>query len=92
MFFVYLPGIPPNDLKEHEKQKQGSRSNDSGSDDDEPAAKKAKPEGLLGNAPNVMPGVPNMVQGMMPPPGMAPGMAMGHMMSPMGPPFMAHPG
>lgn len=91
MFFVYLPGIPPNDLKEHERQKQGSRGNDSGSDDDEPAAKRAKPEGLLGNAPGVMTGMPGMVQGMMPPPGLAPGMSMGHMMS-MGPPFMTHPG
>lgn len=91
MFFVYVPGIPPNDLKEHERQKQGSRGTDSGSDDDEPAAKRLKPEGLLGNAPGVIPGVPNMVQGMMPPPGLAPGMPMGPMMS-MGPPFMTHHG
>lgn len=91
MFFVYLPGIPPNDLKEHERQKQGSRGADSGSDDDEPAAKRVKPEGLLGNAPAVMTGMPGMVQGMMPPPGLAPGMSMGHMMS-MGSPFMTHPG
>lgn len=91
MYFVYLPGIPPNDLKEHERQKQGTRGNDSGSDEDEPAVKRPKPEGLLGTAPGVMAAVPGMVQGMMPPPGMAPGMPMGHMMS-MGPPFMAHPG
>lgn len=81
MFFVYLPGIPAADLREHERQKQGSRpSNDSGSDDDEPTTKRPKPEGLLGNAPGVMQGVPNMVPGMMPPPGMPPGMGMGPMM------------
>ncbi|CAH1100615.1 unnamed protein product [Psylliodes chrysocephalus] len=76
-----MEGIPAADLREHERQKQGSRpSNDSGSDDDEPTTKRPKPEGLLGNAPGVMQGVPNMVPGMMPPPGMPPGMGMGPMM------------
>lgn len=87
MFYVYLPGIPPNDLKEHERQKQGSRGNESGSDDDEPAIKRTKPEGLLGSAPGMVPGVAGMVQGMMPPPGMP----MGAMLQ-MAPPFMTHPG
>lgn len=93
MFFAFLPGIPAADLKEHERQKQGSR-NDSGSEDDEPAAKRSKPEGLLGNAPALMPGMPNMMQGMMHPPGMPPGMHMGPMMGMGhmgGPPFMPHP-
>lgn len=89
MFF--FQGIPPNDLKEHERQKQGTRGNDSGSDDDEPSQKKVKQEGLLGNAPGVMQGMPGMMQGMMPPPGMPPGIPMGHMM-PMGPHFAMHPG
>lgn len=83
-------GIPAADLKEHERQKQGSRSNDSGSDDDEPTNKRVKTEGLLGNAPGVMQGVPGMMPGMIPPPSLPPGMQMGHMMH-MGPPFM-HPG
>ncbi|CAG9817908.1 unnamed protein product [Phaedon cochleariae] len=92
-----MEGIPAADLREHERQKQGSRptTNDSGSDDDEPATKRPKPEGLLGNAPGVMQGMPpGMVPGMMPPPGMAPGMQMGHMMqmAQMGSHFMHHPG
>lgn len=37
-----MEGIPAADLKEHEKQKNGNRSE---SDDDEPVTKKAKPEG-----------------------------------------------
>ncbi|XP_022917009.1 BUB3-interacting and GLEBS motif-containing protein ZNF207 isoform X2 [Onthophagus taurus] len=85
-----MEGIPPNDLKEHERHKGGSRL-DSDDDDDEPATKKSKPEGLLGTAPGVP--VQGMVPGMMPPPmGMPPGIPMGHMM-PMGhmhPPFMHH--
>lgn len=84
-------GIPASDLKEHERQKVGTRG-DSDDEDDEPAMKKPKPEGLLGSAPGVP--VPGMVPGMMPPPmGMPPGLTMGHMMQmgPMGPPFM-HPG
>lgn len=99
-----MEGIPPNDLKEHERQKQGARGTDSGSDDDEPASKRAKPEGLLGNAPAGAMGMPPtrphhppgpmppgmLPPGMMPPPGMPPGIHMGPMMH-MGPPFM-HPG
>lgn len=88
-----ISGIPAADLKEHERQKAGSREDSD--DDDEPAAKKAKPEGLLGSAPGMVTGMPGMgvVPGMMPPPGMSgmpPGL-MGHMMGHMGPPFM-HPG
>lgn len=89
-------GIPSVDLKEHERQRQGSRSTASGSDDDdEPTAKRAKPEGLLGTAPSVMPTLPGMMPpGMLPAgiPGMPPGIPMSHVMSMghMGPPFM-HP-
>lgn len=39
-----MDGIPPEDLKEHERQKTGSGAR-SDSDDDEPASKRAKPEG-----------------------------------------------
>ncbi|KAL3272601.1 hypothetical protein HHI36_014071 [Cryptolaemus montrouzieri] len=81
-----MEGIPATDLKEHERQRQGG--NDSGSDD-EPAPKKAKPEGLLGNAPGGPQHPGMMPPGMMPPPGMPPGMSMGPMMHM--PPFM-HPG
>lgn len=99
VFSLNTSGIPSNDLKEHERNRSGSRSSiGSGSDDDdEPVAKKSKPEGLLGTAPNVMTSVPGMVPaGMLPPhgiPGMPPGIPMGHMMQmgPMGPQFM-HPG
>ncbi|KAK9752180.1 hypothetical protein QE152_g4387 [Popillia japonica] len=86
-----MEGIPSSDLKEHERQKVGTRG-DSDDDDDEPAIKKPKPEGLLGTAPGVS--VQGMVPGMMPPPmGMPPGIPMGPMMSMghMAPPFM-HPG
>lgn len=37
-----MDGIPPEDLKEHEKQKTGGKSE---SEDDEPATKRPKPEG-----------------------------------------------
>lgn len=90
-FTFSLSGIPAADLKEHERQKQNSRGAES-SDEDEPANKRPKPEGLLGNAPpgmQVLP--PGMIHGMVhPPPGMPPGMqmmSMGHMA---GHPFM-HP-
>lgn len=39
-----MDGIPPEDLKEHERQKTGSGGR-SDSDDDEPASKRTKPEG-----------------------------------------------
>ncbi|XP_021942194.1 BUB3-interacting and GLEBS motif-containing protein ZNF207 isoform X2 [Zootermopsis nevadensis] len=94
-----MEGIPPEDIKEHERQKQGKqiqggRPGSPSSGEDEPAPKKAKPEGLLGNGP----GPGGMMQGMMPPQGpmhhhsMAPmgqfGPSMGHhMMGPMGPPI-----
>ncbi|KAJ9586553.1 hypothetical protein L9F63_028403, partial [Diploptera punctata] len=51
-----MEGIPPDDVKEHERQKQGKqmqggRPGSPSSGEDEPAPKKAKPEGLLGNGP-----------------------------------------
>ncbi|KAJ9595506.1 hypothetical protein L9F63_013271, partial [Diploptera punctata] len=97
-----MEGIPPDDVKEHERQKQGKqmqggRPGSPSSGEDEPAPKKAKPEGLLGNGPGPLPGPGGMMQGMMPPQGpmphhMAPmgqfGPPMGHpMMGPMGPPM-----
>lgn len=39
-----MEGIPPEDLKDHERQKNGNRSE---SDDDEPTSKKLKPEGRI---------------------------------------------
>ncbi|XP_023023234.1 bub3 interacting GLEBS and Zinc finger domain protein [Leptinotarsa decemlineata] len=84
-----MEGIPAADLREHERQKQGSR-NDSGSEDDEPALKRSKPEGLLGSSPGLVQGMPGMITGMMGPPGMQ----MGPMMSmgPVGSHFLHHPG
>ncbi|CAG9767292.1 unnamed protein product [Ceutorhynchus assimilis] len=90
-----MEGIPAADLKEHERQKQNSKGESS--DEDEPASKRPKPEGLLGNAP---PGIPvampqmNQMMPQMISHGMPPGMhhmmhTMGHMG---GPPFMHHPG
>lgn len=38
-----MDGIPPEDLKEHERQKSGSTKSDS--DDDEPVQKRPKHEG-----------------------------------------------
>lgn len=78
-------------MKEHERQKQSTRGDSS--DEDEPANKRPKPEGLLGNAP---PGMPAMLPhgvlpGMMAPGGMPHGMHMMHMGHMGGPPFM-HPG
>lgn len=94
-----MEGIPPNDAKEHERQRNGGRPGSPSSGEDEPVRKKAKPEGLLGSAPGAMPTGSNMMPGVMP--GMAahPGMPpmgsfpppMHHMMGPMGPvgpPFM----
>jgi hypothetical protein len=80
-----MEGIPPEDLKEHEKQKNGNRSE---SDDDEPAVKKKPDPNLL----SMMAGQPNMVMANM----MAPHM-MGQFgpmgMMPMGPmpPYMSAP-
>ncbi|CAD7085905.1 unnamed protein product [Hermetia illucens] len=75
-----MDGIPPEELREHERQKNGGRSD---SEDDEPATKKAKPE------------VPATQANMMMPNMMAPHMmgqftSMGPMMTPMGPmpPYM----
>ncbi|GLH08021.1 uncharacterized protein GBIM_13361 [Gryllus bimaculatus] len=100
-----MEGIPPEDIKEHERQKQGKQSGgrpgSPSSGEDEPAPKKTKPEGLLGNGPGSVPGssavLPGMMpphpQGPMPPHPMAPhigqfGPPMGHpMMGPMGHPM-----
>lgn len=96
-----MEGIPPEDVKEHEKQKQGKqgRAQSPSSGEDEPVQKKTKSEGLLGNGPTpgIMPGqmMPGQnPQGMQFPGQYAPGQfgPMGHMgpMAPMmGPPFMA---
>lgn len=81
-----MEGIPPNDAKEHERQRNGGRPGSPSSGEDEPVQKKAKPEGLLGSAPGAMPGMAGL-PGMAPQPGMPP-------MPGMGPhPSMApHPG
>lgn len=39
-----MDGIPPEDLKEHERQKTGGRSD---SDDDEPSSKRNKTDGRV---------------------------------------------
>lgn len=39
-----MDGIPPEDLKEHERQKTGARSD---SDDEEPSAKRGRNDGML---------------------------------------------
>ncbi|KAJ8680522.1 hypothetical protein QAD02_016309 [Eretmocerus hayati] len=85
-----MEGIPPEDMKEHEKQRNG-RPGSPSSGEDEPAPKKSKPEGLLGSAPGSMVphGMPGMPMGQFPPsmhpmmghmghfgPGMMPGMHM----------------
>ena len=79
-----MEGIPPNDLKDHEKQKNG-RAGSPSSGEDEPAPKKAKPEGLLGSAPGALP------SGMQIPghPGMQFAQGMSGMMGHMGG-FMGH--
>ncbi|XP_034952539.1 BUB3-interacting and GLEBS motif-containing protein ZNF207 [Chelonus insularis] len=86
-----MEGIPPNDVKEHEKQRNGGRPGSPSSGEDEPAQKKSKPEGLLGSAPGAMstgsmvPGViPGMPMGQYPPP-MHPMMGP---IGPVGPPFI----
>ncbi|XP_021202998.2 BUB3-interacting and GLEBS motif-containing protein ZNF207 isoform X2 [Bombyx mori] len=82
-----MEGIPPEDVKEHEKQKSGGGKG-SDSDDDEPAAKKKATPALLGAGPStVSPGILPTPMGPVPP-GMYPGhLAMNHMM----PPFMQAP-
>lgn len=78
-----MEGIPPEDIKEHEKQKGGPNSNKSDSDDDEPVTKKSKPEASTSNVvaqqqPNLL--VPQQFPGQYPmpmmgmPPYMHPGM------------------
>ncbi|CAG9786555.1 unnamed protein product [Diatraea saccharalis] len=82
-----MEGIPPEDIREHEKQKSGGGKG-SDSDDDEPAAKKKATPALLGPGPsNVTPGILPTPMGPVPP-----GMYPGHMgMNPMMPPFMQAP-
>ncbi|KAK9512838.1 hypothetical protein O3M35_001168 [Rhynocoris fuscipes] len=81
-----MEGIPPEDLREHEKQRQGKqgRAASPSSGEDEPAPKK-KADGLGASTA----GNPGMPPSMVPPtmPGFPP---MGPMMGPMGPmpPFM----
>lgn len=87
-----MEGIPPEDLKEHERQKQGKqgRAQSPSSGEDEPPNKKTKPEALLGTGPPGMPGG-MMSQGLMPPHSVGQfGPPMGPMMGPMGmaTPFM----
>ncbi|XP_063826218.1 BUB3-interacting and GLEBS motif-containing protein ZNF207 isoform X1 [Ostrinia nubilalis] len=82
-----MEGIPPEDIREHEKQKSGGGKG-SDSDDDEPAAKKKATPALLG------PGPSGVSQGILPTPmgPVPPGMYPGHMqMNPMMPPFMQAP-
>ncbi|XP_018319335.1 BUB3-interacting and GLEBS motif-containing protein ZNF207 isoform X2 [Agrilus planipennis] len=80
-----MEGIPSPDLKEHERLKQGGAGSD---DDDEPAMKKSKPEGLLGTAPGSSSASPGIVPGMMT--GVPPGIPMMGHMGHMGPPFVPH--
>nr|XP_032517474.1 BUB3-interacting and GLEBS motif-containing protein ZNF207 isoform X2 [Danaus plexippus plexippus] len=82
-----MEGIPPEDVKEHEKQKTGGGKG-SESDDDEPAAKRKATPALLGPGPSqVNPGILPTPMGQMPP-GMYPAhMQMNHMM----PHFMHSP-
>ncbi|XP_055643852.1 BUB3-interacting and GLEBS motif-containing protein ZNF207 isoform X2 [Toxorhynchites rutilus septentrionalis] len=76
-----MEGIPPEDIREHEKQKNGGTRSDS--DDDEPAGKKVKQEATT--AQSVV--MPSMMPPHLQPYGMNPMMAtMGHM------PYMVPPG
>ncbi|CAH0715775.1 unnamed protein product, partial [Brenthis ino] len=62
-----MEGIPPEDVKEHEKQKTGGGKG-SDSDDDEPAAKKKATPALLGPGPStVTPGILPTPMGPVPP-------------------------
>lgn len=94
-----MEGIPPNDAKEHERQRNGMRAGSPSSGEDEPAQKKSKPEGLLGSAPGAMNSNSSVMSGGMPGMQGHPGMPpmgqfpppMHHMMGHMGhvgPPFM----
>lgn len=83
-----MEGIPPDDLKEHEKQRSGVSGKGSDSDDDEPAAKKKPPttHGLpVASSSGVMPTQmgPGMPGVSAVPPTMYP---VGPMMTPMPPP------
>ena len=60
-----MEGIPPNDAKEHERQRNGGRPGSPSSGEDEPPQKKVKPEGLLGSAPGAMPTNSRMMPGVM---------------------------
>ncbi|XP_026327322.1 BUB3-interacting and GLEBS motif-containing protein ZNF207 isoform X2 [Hyposmocoma kahamanoa] len=87
-----MEGIPPEDVREHEKQKTGGGKG-SDSDDDEPAAKKKPTPALEKKNDSLGPGPSSVSPGILPtpmgpvPPGMYPGpMPMNHMM----PPFMQH--
>ncbi|XP_063241849.1 BUB3-interacting and GLEBS motif-containing protein ZNF207 isoform X2 [Bacillus rossius redtenbacheri] len=99
-----MEGIPPEDLKEHERQRQGGRPGSPSSGEEDPPPKKAKPEGLLGNGPAPLPTPASLMQNLIQPQssvnpgGMPPHMGqfgpmgphmMGHM-TPMGPHFMGH--
>ncbi|XP_062546219.1 BUB3-interacting and GLEBS motif-containing protein ZNF207 isoform X3 [Armigeres subalbatus] len=76
-----MEGIPPDDIREHEKQKNGGTRSDS--EEDEPAHKKPKQEASVSQG-MVM---PNMMTPHLQPYGMNPMMAtMGHM------PYMVPPG
>ncbi|XP_053609080.1 BUB3-interacting and GLEBS motif-containing protein ZNF207 isoform X2 [Plodia interpunctella] len=75
-----MEGIPPEDVKEHEKQKSGGGKG-SDSEDDEPAAKKKATPALLGAGPStVAPGILPTPMGPVPP-GMYGPMPMNPMMS-----------
>ncbi|XP_046966039.1 BUB3-interacting and GLEBS motif-containing protein ZNF207 isoform X1 [Vanessa cardui] len=81
-----MEGIPPEDVKEHEKQKTGGGKG-SDSEDDEPAAKKKATPALLG------PGPSSVTQGILPTPmgHVPPGMYHPHMQMNMMPHFMQAP-
>ncbi|XP_013195799.1 BUB3-interacting and GLEBS motif-containing protein ZNF207 isoform X2 [Amyelois transitella] len=81
-----MEGIPPEDVKEHEKQKSGGGKG-SDSEDDEPAAKKKATPALLGAGPSsVNPGILPTPMGPVPP-----GMYGPMPMNPMMPSFMQAP-
>lgn len=95
-----MEGIPEEDIREHERQKQDRGGSGDEHEDEQPAKVAAKPAPTVpmpGAMPPSMPGMPPMPMGPMPGmhfgPGMPP-MPMGHMghMGPMhvgmGPPFM----